>query len=114
MIYIRKTKSGNTIQTKTTYTPGPWELGHRLAPDHDGDRVIYGPGKLPRFICAMDGGPNDDSEILANARLIAAAPELLDAAKGLVWAWNHPLGTKGTDAYAAALENAIAKAEGRI
>lgn len=64
-----------TTQTKTTYTPGPWELCHRLAPDHAGDRVIYGPGKLPRFICDMDGGPNDDSETLANARLIAAAPD---------------------------------------
>jgi len=60
-----------------TYTPGPWSYG----------------GKFTRAIFANDGVevcklhtrplpfPSDEAEWLANARLIAAAPELLEALK---------------------------------
>lgn len=64
-----------TTQTKTTYSQGPWELLHHTAPRHDGDRGIYWKYGL---ICDMNGGPNDDSETLANARLIAACPIMYD------------------------------------
>jgi hypothetical protein len=103
-------------QTEVKHTPGPWRIG-------DAGRTVFGPpngNPAPEIIATIYGGTSDQAAVTralkmkSNARLIAAAPELLDAAKGLVWAWNHPLGTKGTDAYAAALENAIAKAEGRI
>ena len=70
-----------TTQTKTTHTPGPWKLLHHTAAQHDGDRAIYGPGD--KWIADMNGGPNDNSETLANARLIAAAPDMLRALKQL-------------------------------
>lgn len=103
-----------TTQTKTTYTPGPWELVHHTAPEHDGDRAIYGPGKNAKFICDMNGGPNDDSETLANARLIASAPELLEIAhayRNLLKSMSHSDGEVATFNY---IESVLAKAEGRI
>lgn len=97
-----------TTQTKTTYSQGPWELLHHTAPRHDGDRGIYWKYGL---ICDMNGGPNDDSETLANARLIASAPELLDALKGLLeMVTDNRL--HGDEVYKAG--DAIKKAEGRI
>ena len=104
-----------TTQTKSTHTPGPWELVHHTAPQHDGDRAIYGPGKNAKFICDMNGGPNDDSEILANARLISAAPEMLEMLYIVLPAveeadeFNKPTHKNGPKVRAI-----IAKAEGRI
>lgn len=101
-----------TTQTKTTYTQGPWELLHHTAPRHDGDRAVYGPGN--KLICDMNGGPNDDSETLANARLIAMGPELLEALKRV----RHAFYVDGTSkALRVAFEGTkeiVAKAEGRI
>lgn len=72
------------MNNETKHTPGPWFLSESdhnnsdistpdrpsvLAPDHN---------TAPWHICRMDHGcPN----VEANARLIAAAPELLDALK---------------------------------
>lgn len=102
-----------TTQTKTTYSQGPWELLHHTAPRHDGDRAVYGPGN--KLICDMNGGPNDDSETLANARLIASAPELLEHLKRLTNVVNNP---KVSRADLLNISNdamiSISKAEGRI
>lgn len=54
------------------HTPGPW------AYQEDSDvytHIVRGPGN--RFICQL--AQTTSAEIEANARLIAAAPELLDA-----------------------------------
>ena len=61
-------------QDKAQHTPGPWRLRHNGI--HDGDRTVT---SNTRDIADLDGGCNDDTEIYANARLIAAAPELLAA-----------------------------------
>jgi hypothetical protein len=66
---------------KTQHTPGPWKLLHHTCPQHDGDRAIYGLGD--KWIADMNGGTNDDSEVLANARLISVAPEMIDTLKKL-------------------------------
>lgn len=50
-----------------TFTPGPWAWNHNGGPAFDGHR-IFGDG-----ICV--GSASND----ANARLIAAAPDLLEA-----------------------------------
>ncbi len=98
-----------TTQTKTTHTPGPWKVLHHTAPQHDGDRAVYAPGN--KLICEMNGGPNDDSETLANARLIASAPDLLDSLRDILeMVTDNRL--HGEEVYRAA--NAIRKAEGRI
>lgn len=54
------------------YTPGPWQVnGHAIEQDH-------GKFKRTTVVGFVEDRDNDDSE--ANARLIAAAPELLAAA----------------------------------
>lgn len=102
------------------HTPGPWHL--RYNGKHDGDRSVVG---RSRDICAMDGGPSDDMETLANARLIAAAPELLEACKaGLAMLETarryFPESARNSDTFsllnvtANTIKPAIAKAEGRV
>lgn len=59
------------------HTAGPWRLI-----EMDGKAVGVQMGRAGGFI--IDAGANPE----ANARLIAAAPELLDALKAVEWAWN--------------------------
>lgn len=61
-------------ETKTaTHTPGPWGLAL-----HDPQAVMAADGIV---VVNIDG--DGDEEDLANARLIAAAPELLEALIGV-------------------------------
>lgn len=63
-----------------THTPGPWHYN-----DSEGDGLIESPyGLIARVI----GTRNPDDETLPNARLIAAAPDLLDSARYVSYAWN--------------------------
>ena len=56
------------------HTPGKWEA------DYEDDSVMYG-GNMVAHVFA---GLGRKGERKANARLIAAAPELLEACKGLL------------------------------
>lgn len=64
------------------HTPGPWEITEdRIV----GDDILWtiehsGYG----IIGYADGTPEDDPEKIANARLIAAAPDLLEAADNIL------------------------------
>ncbi len=91
----------------SAHTPGPWEQGHR----HDGDsRSVWyhraGPNGGTWFRLANCKG--DEAE--ANAALISAAPDLLEACEalaayfGATWA--------GAPEERAKLRAAIAKARG--
>ena len=100
-----------TTQTKTTYTPGPWKVLHHTAPQHDGDRAVYGPGN--KLICDMNGGPNDDNVTLANARLIAMSPELLEALKRVREAFYVDGTSKALRVAFEGTKEIVAKAEGR-
>jgi hypothetical protein len=73
----------------TNHTAGPW---HYKAPDevaiHDaeGGRIAI----LANLRGALGmGGRRDPNEVIANARLIAAAPELLEALQEAVVALKH-------------------------
>lgn len=61
---------------KTKHTPGPWHLSaYRGKPDYD---LIW--DKSDRVVCQMfDKYEDNFTNYEANAKLIAAAPELLDA-----------------------------------
>lgn len=90
------------------HTPGPWELTHYVsgtwvvAPKADSVEIT---------VCCL---PNETVHSTANARLIAAAPDLLEAAKAILQAWqdspksHQPHWSKAVNAAA----HAIRKAEG--
>lgn len=98
----------------TQHTPGPWTLEtvktqigicHCIGPFPP-----LRPGSKPSYACIYVDGrykPEQDPLSLANARLIAAAPDLLEACKNML----HSLKIAGLNDTQA--EVAIAKAEGR-
>lgn len=91
-----------TTQDKTKHTSGPWYAVKLEAnPDHawaiDGELVE---------IARLSEWPDHMEEAEANARLIAAAPEMLDALRRLT----HPMASDEDLSHALAV---IAKAEGR-
>lgn len=64
----------------TKFTPGPWEVG-----DCDGATIWANAGTFAFAIGFATSDANGDREMaLANARLIAAAPELYEALWDLV------------------------------
>lgn len=105
------------------HTPGPWEKSKK----RDGTRVVLSSGRVIRAKVhgpLTVGSPGYD-EAEANARLIAAAPDLLEAAKaalrGLEHAahfantWQddgHPIFEASYQRRMDALRAAIARAEG--
>ena len=92
---------------ETKHTPGPWIL-HPTA-HHPAVRSIGTPYTGPRRICTvgtMNGNPVDK----ANARLIAAAPELLEAAIELKDVCNRPAAARTRAEAWRKLDKAIAKA----
>lgn len=74
--------------TQTQYTPGPWEVSFWLSDPEDSEskmRFVYAPSKKPlgskthyEIATCCTGDPSDGEEG-ANARLIAASPDMLDA-----------------------------------
>lgn len=66
-----------TVTTNNTHTPGPWILGTY---DHAVHNITGPKGEMP-FIATIPSG-RDNRE--ANARLIAAAPDLLAALQAMM------------------------------
>lgn len=97
--------------SEMTYTKGPWVWSRQ---DNDGFYTYkLGPGVLlsDEYV---DGTPWGDEIDKANARLIAAAPDLLEAAKSIYeWMNRLPIPTDGCTSKMQVLYDAIAKAEGR-
>jgi hypothetical protein len=110
------------------HTPGPWivrtfktmvGICHKVGPEE----IVKNP---QGGICLYDDhttlNPQAHEEIAANARLIAAAPELLEAIERCIMHMNiysyvaHPNGVDGARDFNVSLglaKAAIAKAEGR-
>ena len=92
---------------ETKHTPGPWVL-HPTAL-HPAVRSVGTAETGPRRICTvgtMNGNPVDKE----NARLIAAAPELLEAAIELKDVCNRPSAARTRAEAWRKLDKAIAKA----
>lgn len=100
------------------HTPGPW---YASAPDgsyHDVIRIYSNsditvpvavcPQRQSAIMSVIAGQTDATTEAAANARLIAAAPDLLQACR---YALDAAM-TTGDDATAAPLQEAIAKAKG--
>lgn len=98
--------------THATHTPGPWliaDLMIEALADPENSDSYYAP------ICELDEGWNDETN-RANARLIAAAPELLAALEGIdeelsLWG-EDTLERMNLTARLEAIRAAIAKAKG--
>ena len=101
-----------TIQAKARHTPGPWQTRGRF--------ITGTPERLDRMYHIYQGALADDSPFAAcsteaDARLIAAAPELLEALKAIlhIRRWDLIEADGVLDmAEAAIAKAAIAKAEG--
>jgi hypothetical protein len=101
------------MENKTTHTPGPWTFEHSM--EEDG-YVVFPEKEIDpsgRPIALLTGFKNGE-----DARLIAAAPELLSAARNALnilaaLAIGDLKAIKTDSAAIAELRAAIAKAEGR-
>lgn len=93
----------------TSHTPGPWFVGGET--DH-GEILICSDARPT--ICAVDPGAREWCT-QANARLIAAAPDLLDALQSILpdAVANH-VGGPDTELRINSARAAITKATGRI
>ncbi len=98
------TKASNTTKQ---HTPGPWGL---CDDRKDGVSVITSGGDDGRSIAFIELVDVSEPELEANARLIAAAPDLLAALEAMVAADEHgwPVNMGGSARDAA--NDAIAKA----
>ena len=111
---------------KPKYTPGPWiveidETGDRsglegtVIIDTSNDRIVVAETKYDGEDGHSNGAYPHISQAEANARLIAAAPELLEAAKRALDRMEHyadNLGDADSDVIIEQLTDAIAKATG--
>jgi hypothetical protein len=69
----------------TAHTPGPWTA--RPSKYRDGEWVVQAGMPTNRVLAYFgDRDPLDETDI-ANARLIAAAPDLLSALEDMLWAF---------------------------
>lgn len=78
------------MKTETQHTPGPWYLiDERFL--HDKYLVSIGePNAGGTTVCNILSEPGDDfGKCKANARLIAAAPDLLAAVRGMIEAYDN-------------------------
>ncbi len=93
--------------TSPAHTAGPWEVKKALS----GSLCIrngYG-----FYLAEIFQGEGIKEEIEANARLIAAAPELLDVCKMMLPYLDHVVGQSNTNKARTNAQAAIAKAEGK-
>jgi hypothetical protein len=66
------------------HTPGPWEYGVNPAGEYSNGVVVRPAGEFPHGLWIADCGSEYDAERHDNARLIAAAPDLLEACREIV------------------------------
>ena len=101
------------------HTPGPWSVsGIRTHADPDEKylQIIADDGKKSgtfAYVCWSDRTNEDFIASHADARLIAAAPEMLAALKEVFGGMVAEIGQRGVDVNFPLLRAAIEKAEGR-
>ena len=93
----------------TKHTPGPWRYYTESQPD--GCPIVGSGGPMVAMLAHSVNHPDQSDEANANAYLIAAAPELLEALECLLAAVEQH-DTPLTDPERIAARSAIAKAKG--
>ena len=98
--------------TQTTHTPGPWFIDGTASDDCLD--VYHHNGRICMIYCDSTQNPTaeDLAEAEANARLIAAAPDLLAALSNIILSSDANCGDSLANAIEAA-RNAINKAKGQ-
>lgn len=96
---------------KTKHTPGAWCVYNNMVSGH----TVYtekDKGYQVIATCTNDHSIIPDNEVAANARLIAAAPELLITCDAVLTAWHSKLSNmhKKEPAYLQQIRDAIQKA----
>lgn len=106
------------------YTPGPWKLEtvptscgicHKIGEFPNIRRKLNGEKEPPSYACFyVDNGDGHAEEMLANARLAAAAPDLLEALReALTHPETYSATVYGTEKqWVSKAKAAIAKVEG--
>jgi hypothetical protein len=79
-------KIPDTSTTKGSRTPGPWSV----EADKARNNLVVSSDTTGDVICEVVSEPGSDPVAEANARLIAAAPELLEAAAHVLAKLDHP------------------------
>jgi len=108
-----------SIPQNMNHTPSPWGFGN----GRDGERLILGQNGSRNYVCNVQihqtprhMGILDEEEREANAQLIKAAPDMLEALKQTtdqIEADNDSSGLDGRGALVGKARAAIAKAEGK-
>ena len=91
------------------HTPGPWTVsnGHLIRVNHGGaGECICGVHRIGKYRGAGDTVP------LANARLIASAPDMLDALRTIAKEQSAPTAIEAADLFQAIARLAVIKATG--
>ena len=105
-----------STKTMTKHTPGPWGCIYTSNHEHD-----YRLTKPDGSLLPVNAPANDRSEQRANACLIKAAPDMLEALKAIkadltefgLWDWYSETHGGGISGACDMIDAAIAKVEGR-
>lgn len=95
---------------KTKFTPGPWQTSGRFGQDVVGNNAFTHVAYTITY--KSDVGPETQVEQKANARLIAAAPELLEVLKWIQREFSKAKPDPDFTELHVKLFQAMAKAEG--
>jgi len=95
-------KARDVVQGKAAHTPGPWHF--------DGESIYNDAAEI--IVLRLKSNSYNSAVNIANARLIAAAPELLAALQGILYAINVRIDDPRIKYFDAA-RAAIAHAEGK-
>ena len=91
---------GTDTSTSSAHTPGPWRI--------QGKFVGIETWPICELACSLP-----EVQVEANARLIAAAPELLSACEWMLRYWQGFENDEKPIALVSDMQQAVAKAEGR-
>ena len=97
--------------SKATHTPGPWNQCAACSSDYRSIRYMGSP-EGENIADVREPAGMSQSEALANARLIVAAPELLALARQYLSDLRHPPTGDSLARRLARAESIISKAEG--
>ncbi len=100
------------METKLKHTPGPWEMPNHAHQSDGNDGPNFSGGDWEVLPPLGESGPVAICSTESNARLVAASPELLEAAWRAIELINRPR-NEGVFEARTVLATAIAKAEGR-